>query len=311
MRVLITGASGFLGGRLAKYLIKKKFKVRIASRSKKTLKKQKFQKINWRSNKSLEKICNNIDIVINCAGHDTHKCKTKSGSFLVNSKNPVKLFKAAQKAGVVFFIFLSSAHVYRDNLIGNINENSKTKTNHIHGLSKLDGEKNLKKLHNNKTKLLILRSSNLFGYPHNKDVKCWHLLINSLIRDLTLYKKATILSKKNVYRNFSSIESFCSFIFFILKKFALKKKIPQVINYCSENNLSLINIVKIIKKRFENLKKNRKIKIIFKNITLQKAPKLVYKSIYSKKFNFSRDKNFIKELDNLILYCYSKFSYKK
>ena len=88
------------------------------------------------------------------------------------------MLKAAQKSGVSFFIFLSSAHVYQNNLIGSINENNKTQTSHLHGLSKLDGEKNLKKLQNKSTKLLILRSSNLFGYPVNKKIKCWHLLIN-------------------------------------------------------------------------------------------------------------------------------------
>ena len=308
MRILITGASGFLGGRLAEYLIKKKLKIVIASRSKKTLKGYKFKKINWRSNKNLEKLCNNIDVIINCAGYDTHKCKTKSESFLVNSKNPTKLFKAAQNAGVSFFIFLSSAHVYKNNLIGNINENNQTKTSHIHGLSKLDGEKNLTKLKNKNTKLLILRSSNLFGYPINNRVKCWHLLINSLIKDLTIYKKATIFSKKNVYRNYSSIASFCNFIFLILTKFILKKKrLPPIINYCSENNLNIIDIVSVVKKRFKNLKKDKKIKIVFKNIILQKATKLIYKSIYSKKFKFNYDKNFIKELDNLIVYCQSNF----
>ena len=201
MRILITGASGLIGGRLAEHLIKKKLKVIIASRSKKKLNKHKFKKIIWNSNKNLEKICSNVDVIINCAGYDTHKCKTKSKSFLVNSKQPTRLFKAARNAGVSFFIYLSSAHVYKNNLIGSINENNKTKTNHIHGLSKLDGEKNLKKLRNKNTKLLILRSSNLFGYPVNKKIKCWHLLINSLVRDLVVDKKTTILSKKNVYRN--------------------------------------------------------------------------------------------------------------
>ena len=121
MRILITGASGLIGGRLTEYLVKKKLKVIIASRSKKTFKRYKFKKINWKSNKNLQKLCSNIDVVINSAGYDTHKCKTKSDSFLVNSKNPTKLLKAAQKSGVSFFIFLSSAHVYQNNLIGSIN----------------------------------------------------------------------------------------------------------------------------------------------------------------------------------------------
>ena len=93
----------------------------------------------------------------------------------------------------------------------------------------------------------------------------------------------------------------------IKKYISKKKKIPTIINYCSENNLNLIDVVSIIKKRFGNLKKSKKINISIKNTTLQKTKKLIYKSIYSKKFKFNYDKNFIKELDNLIVYCQSNF----
>ena len=113
------------------------------------------------------------------------------------------------------------------------------------------------------------------------------------------------ISKKNTYRNYGSIESFCSFIFLIIKNFIYKKKkIPLTINYCSEYNLSITDILKVIKERF---KRNKKIKIKFKNGTLKKTKKLFYKSIYSKKFKFYHDWNFIKEIDNLIFYCKSNF----
>ena len=78
-------------------------------------------------------------------------------------------------------------------------------------------------------------------------------------------------------------------------------------NYCSEYNLTLIDLANIIKKRFSYLNKNKQIKINFKHAILLKSKKLVYKSIYAKKLNFSNDKNFIKEIDNLILYCVTNF----
>tara|TARA_B100001964_G_scaffold227367_1_gene277217 strand:- start:129 stop:1061 length:933 start_codon:yes stop_codon:yes gene_type:complete len=308
MRVLITGGSGLIGGRLAKYLKKKRLKIVIASRKRRFFQGSKFKKINWNSYKNLEKLCQNIDVIINCAGYDFYKSKNKSETFSVNSKKAQKLFKAAQTAGVNYFIFLSSAHVYKDNLVGFINEKTRPKTSSIYGLSKLDGERKLRKT-KKRTKLLILRPSNLFGYPNNQKVKCWHLLINSIIKDLVLHKKTVIFSKKNVYRNYSSIENFCNFVFFIIKKFIIKKKkLPQVINFCSEYNLSLLDVVSIIKKRFKAFKNNKKIKIKFKNINLIKTKKLLYKSIYSRKFKFQNDKYFIKELNNIILYCYSNFA---
>ena len=310
MRILITGASGLIGGRLSEYLFKKNIKVKLASRFKKIFKKKEFKKINWNSNKNLEKLCKNIDVVINCAGYDIHKSKIKKKTFIVNSIYPNRLFKAAQNSGVKFFIFLSSAHVYKNKLEGNINERTKAKGNHIYSLSKLDGEKKLTKAKNKNTKLIILRATNLFGYPANKKTKCWQLLINSMVRDLIVHKKTTILSKKNIYRNYGSLEGFCNFVLYILKKEVFKKKFPTIINYCSQYNLNLIDVVNLIKKRFKILKDKEKIKIIYKNINLKKTKKLLYKSIYSKRFKFRNDRYFTKEIDNLIFYCKSNFIQK-
>ena len=308
MRVFITGASGLLGGRIFEYLKRKKIEVIIASRSKKIFKGNKFKKINWNSNKNLEKLCKKVDVVINCAGYDVHKSKIKSKTFLVNSKRPYQLYKAAQNAGVSFFIFLSTAHVYNNNLVGNVNEKTKTTTNKIYGLSKLDGEKKLIRYKKKHTKLLILRPSNLFGYPINKKVKCWKLLINSLIRDLVVYNKTTILSKRNSYRNYASIEGFCSFIYLIIQNYFIKKKkLPTIINYCSEYNLNLTEVIRILKERFDRLKINKNLKIKYKNKFLKKEKKLFYKSIHSRKLKFRTDKFFNKEVSNLILYCKSNF----
>ena len=63
MRILITGASGLLGGRIFEYLKKNKIKIIIASRRIKKLKHYKFKKINWNSNQNLEKLCSKIDVI--------------------------------------------------------------------------------------------------------------------------------------------------------------------------------------------------------------------------------------------------------
>ena len=44
----------------------------------------------------------------------------------------------------------------------------------------------------------------------------------------------------------------------IKKHISKEKKIPSIINYCSENNLNLIDVVNIIKNRLKYLKKGKK-----------------------------------------------------
>ena len=109
-------------------------------------------------------MCSKIDVIINCAGYDSHKSISKSKTFIVNSQNPLNLFKAAQKTGVSFFIFLSSSQVYMNNLVGNINEKTKTKANHLYSLSKLDAERKLIKAKKKNTKLRCLSPLDYFYY---------------------------------------------------------------------------------------------------------------------------------------------------
>ena len=73
MNILITGGKGFLAGRLNEYLKKKKFKVTVSSR----VKSKNFAKINWSSYKNLNQLCKDKDVIINCAGLDSHGCKIK------------------------------------------------------------------------------------------------------------------------------------------------------------------------------------------------------------------------------------------
>ena len=109
METLIVGASGFIGGRLSDYLVKKNIKVTNASRKNKI----NFLKINWDSKKSLNNLCKNKDIVINCSGLDFHGSKNKKKTYIANSKNPLKLFKAANLNHVKLFIHISTNAVYK------------------------------------------------------------------------------------------------------------------------------------------------------------------------------------------------------
>ena len=215
MKVLITGASGLIGGRLSNYLASKGFKVVKASR-----KKEFFTKINWDSNSKLERLCKNIDVVVNCSGFDVHQSKDERKTNLINAEYPLRLFKAANKNNVKLFIFLSTYHVY-DFKLKNIRENNKVKGKNLYTKSKILGEKKLLSFKNKKTKIIIIRSCNLFGYPIYSNNNCWKLIINSMVKGLVLKNKFEIKSKYNVYRYYSSISSFCILINNILKS---KKK---------------------------------------------------------------------------------------
>ncbi len=293
MNILITGGKGFLAGRLYEYLRKKNLKIYLASRKKSKITK----KIDWNSQNKLNDLCKNKDIIINCAGLDSHGCKNISQASKINSTYPFRLFKAANKNNVKLFIFISTFHVYKFEK-KNINEKSKLDKASIYTRSKILGEKKLLKFKNPNTKIIILRVCNLFGYPFFENKNCWRLLINSIIKQLIINKKFKILSKNNNYRNYSSMKSFCEFAFKIISKIGKLKKIPKIINYCSDKNMNLIQILKIILKKINN-KKNQ---IFFKYPEMNKVKKIFYKSKYQSKFKSINDKFFHEELKNLIIF---------
>ena len=302
MKVLVTGGSGFIGARLIYFLRKKKIDTIGASRNKKKFNK----KINWDSIKSINNICKNVDIIVNCAGFDVHLSRNKKTTFKVNSQNPYLLYKEANKNGVKLFIFISTFHVYKKTNSRIINEKSLTRKKNLYTQSKLDGEKKLINFKRKRTKLIILRPCNLFGAPMIKNKNCWNLLINSLVASLIKNSKAKILSKENSFRNYSSMESFCEFILKIIRSSYYIKKYNNIINYTSDKNLNIKNIINIILKRLKKFYPKSYFDISYQYQALKTQKKFLYNSLYQKKFKSKRDKNFIKEIDNLIAYCSKK-----
>ena len=130
-----------------------------------------------------------------------------------------------------------------------------------------------------------------------------------MIKDIVQKGEFTIKSKKNNYRTFSSIESFCNFISKVIANRKKLKKKYSVINFSSKHNYSLIDLsIKISKM----IKKNYKINFIIK----QKYKKMIkvkpfkYLSKFQNQFYSKNDIFFDKEIKNLTNYCLKNFSNK-
>jgi len=298
MKVLITGASGLVGGRLSNYLNNGKIKVIKVSRRKKN-----FKKINWGSKKKLKNLCKNINVIVNCAGVDVHQSRNLKNTLKANAEFPFRLFKAANENNVSLFIFLSTYHVYNFN-DKILNENSKIVKKDNYTKSKIIGEKKLLSFKNKKTKVLIIRACNLFGYPYYKNYNCWNLIINSMVKDLTLKKEFLIKSKFNVYRCYSSVANFCNFIKKILDNKAnfINIKNNEIINFTSDKSLNLKGLASYIKKTglFE------KSKIIFQNKLIYKK-KIYFSSKFINKFYNKKDKFFLDEIKKIKFYVRKNF----
>jgi UDP-glucose 4-epimerase len=144
-RVLITGGFGFVGGRLATYLAQKGHHVilgsRITSISPAWLPHAEVIQIDWDDEVALEHICSQVDVVIHAAGMNTQDSTADPIAALAfNGLATARLVTAACWKGVQQFIYLSTAHVYANPLVGVITEESCPRNLHPYATSHLAGE---------------------------------------------------------------------------------------------------------------------------------------------------------------------------
>mgnify|MGYP000630988063 CR=1 FL=1 len=215
--ILITGGFGFLGGRLGQYL-SENYNVILGSRSDQNkpnwLSIAKTFKIDWDDENSLNDACNLVDIIIHASGLNAQECSSDpEKALLVNGVYTQNLVRAAINKNVKKFIYLSTAHVYSDNLLGVITEDMPTTNIHPYATSHVAGENSvLLAVRQGYIAGVVVRIANAFGSPASKDVNCWMLLANDLCKQAVVERSLTLNGDSKTVRDFVTIRDFCSVI---------------------------------------------------------------------------------------------------
>lgn len=258
MKILITGGLGLLGGRLGSYFQEKKHRVTLATRSNhissQALNMTNIKVIDWSSRKKLEELCKSNDLIIHSAGISASECaKNPQESIKVSSMNSQNLIEASISMGVKSFIYLSSAHVYKKNMEGIIDENSPTTNDHPYAQSHLHAESAiLDPKHTGKIDIKVMRLSNCFGYPVFKNSNAWTLIANDLCRQAVSGNSLQIQSNINTQRDFFPIEALCKTVNYLLEENKIKEK-QKIFNLGSGVSLTLFQLAKIIQTVSKNI----------------------------------------------------------
>ena len=237
MNIIIASTNGFLGSRLKNHLKKKHKIFNYSIKKKNVLPKQ-------------------ADVIINVCGPTAQDCykKPKVTRYLRSIINK-KLLKISKKLKVKIFLYVSTIHVYHPTKI--ITEESILNYKDSYSLSHINGEKELLKSPLNKEiDIKILRTANCIGYDENKKSQMWNLLAGNLCKNLILTNKIVLNSKINTYRNFMPVYFFLKSIDFFLSK----KNNLKILNISSNQSISILNIAKTIRERFQR-KTGIKVKI--------------------------------------------------
>ncbi|EKD94520.1 MAG: NAD-dependent epimerase/dehydratase [uncultured bacterium] len=143
MNILITGATGFIGGAVARRLLNTSSNVKILVRDGRKARfsnKITVHKGDIRDYKSVEKAFRKIDVVINCAAALPHHKLPEKDYFDINVSGVQNIVNACIAKKVGRLIHISTVGIYGSTFNKNINENSKPNPEDAYAKSKYKGE---------------------------------------------------------------------------------------------------------------------------------------------------------------------------
>lgn len=321
MNILVVGATGLLGGRIAEYLFWQGHRVILGLRDfeKKSyfdFKPAEMLFVDLNSEAVLNGVLDGIELIICAAGLNSVDSQVSpDAAMTTRGIGTKKLIDAAVRSGVKKFIYISSAHVYKRPLIGVFDEKSPLLNENIYALSHRAGEEALiKSKDQGDIDGLILRVSNGFGRPVDKRVNCWNLLINDLCRQGIEGGLFTLKGDVLSVRNFISITEICRAINFCIENmpFNMNNKGTIIANLGGKQTLSILEVANIIKRRFIRTMKTAPL-ICFVNQPeegrniLNTGNTLVYKSHILEQAGYMSNDDFLQEIDELIKFCAKNF----
>lgn len=221
MNITITGASGFVGQNLSKYVMDNGHSVTELS----------LRIKDWTLNEK-------TNAMIHLAGkaHDTSNTSDSNSYFKINRDLTIQLFNEFVKSDINDFIYFSSVKATADTIHGVLDENHCSDPKTAYGKSKLEAEKYLlsQKLPSSK-RLFIIRPCMIHG-PGNKGN------LNLLYKVVEKGVPWPLASFEN-QRSFLSIDNLN---FLILKMLQNKEISSGIYNFADDQSLSTNDLVKII-----------------------------------------------------------------
>jgi len=285
MRILISGASGYLGSRICKELKKKHHIIAI------TRNPDKFNYFNEKivdeiitlksfDNNFLEKVVDSKpEIFIHLISLDSSASNSNPlSSFDVNVGNTFKLLNHLKDSKTLKkFIYFSTIHVYNSSL-KKIDELTKPNPNNFYSLTHFLSEEIINYFNKEANfKCINLRLSNSYGEPVFENENCWKLVVNELVKSANEKKIISLNGEGLTSRDFIHYSDICDAISKLIiidnSKFN-----HNTYNLSLGNSLLLIELAELINKEFKG-----KIKILINsNESYLPSPKnLVSKITYS------------------------------
>lgn len=255
MKILILGASGYLGARLTEYFSNSKFEVYAQLRKLPPNSEKWANKISniilgdIQDDDFLNKIAAlNIDAVIYTISLDHHQSESNIDLAMDVNIRPIwkllEKFYKQRDSTLKKFIFFSTQQIYGRVASDTVDENYNPRPVNNYGLTHLLAE-NILNLYKEKANFqtVNLRLSNCFGPPVFHTNNCWWLVINDFCKSAVENKEIKLLSDGSPQRDFISITALSEIIKQLLD---LESWDRSALNIGSGNTLTILELAHLV-----------------------------------------------------------------
>lgn len=256
MRIGITGASGYIGGKLIdKLATKPNYDILALSRT----------KIIAPSNittglldllqpSSMDQHFEGIDTIVHLAGLNEADCeKFPFEAKKLKGSATLELIEYAISNNVNRIIYLSTSKIFGSNPVGKIDEKSPPRPeNHYAIAHKLAEDYLVAGSLNGKIENIILRLSNSFGPPFSPKTNAWSIIGNDLCRQAIINGCIELQSPGLAWRNFISIDDVTAAIQHSIN-LPSSKILDGIFHIGGSGSLQIIELAKLISHRAKKL----------------------------------------------------------
>ncbi len=226
--ILVTGALGYLGGRIAQHLVQTgEAPLRLTTR------RQNAQRPAWCAGMAvvavddkadLDALCDGVSAIVHLAGANEHLSAADPERALADTAAAtLRLLAAAERQGVGRFVYLSTAHVYGAPLQGRIDETCLPRPTHPYAITHRTAEDFVLAAHDRGAiEGAVLRLSNALGAPADPLIDRWTLIGNDLCRQVIVAGRLTLHTAGLQQRDFIALSDVCRAVDHVLRLPAAK-----------------------------------------------------------------------------------------
>jgi UDP-glucose 4-epimerase len=216
--VAITGAGGFVGGRLTAEFLEHGWEVRAIGR----------ERVPWLSVEQyvcdvseegavteLARALDGADAVVHLAGqNEVAAANTPADALASTVLATERVAEACASSGVERFVYLSTMHVYGVRIQPGVTltEDMRPEPRAVYGISRLASEHIAASVANGHYELVVLRLTNSVGAPYDPSVDRWTLVATDLCRQGAMTGELKLHSSGVQWRDFVSLRDVCASI---------------------------------------------------------------------------------------------------